>query len=107
MNSDSGVLVPEGGEKEVGVGGVVIKCFADKSNLEDCVDKSQSPTSSSQQQQQQKPKKMRKSLTSFSIFRKDKKFSESPDSAVEVKQQLVPQTTKNNLVLDNTRLEVN
>lgn len=59
-------------------------------------------------------KKPRRSLTSFSIFRKDKKFSSeskiidaTKSAAVAVVKDLAPQSTRtNNLVLDNTRLEV-
>lgn len=60
------------------------------------------------------PKKSTRSLTSFSIFRsKDKKFSESkinsssePVVTKESSVAGVRQSTKSNLVLDNTRQEV-
>lgn len=53
-------------------------------------------------------KKTRKSLTSFSIFRRDKKFSESKNDATSsaVGKELTRQSTRSSLVLDNTRLEV-
>lgn len=53
-------------------------------------------------------KKTRKSLTSFSIFRRDKKFSESKNNATSsaVGKELTRQSTRSSLVLDNTRLEV-
>ena len=52
---------------------------------------------------QQQQKKTRKSLTSFSIFRKDKKFSES---TTVVATKAAPKPTRDNIALDNTRLEV-
>lgn len=53
-------------------------------------------------------KKTRKSLTSFSIFRRDKKFSDSKNDATSsaVGKELTRQSTRSSLVLDNTRLEV-
>lgn len=93
----------------------VLQCstkMIDPPDTADHTDRSQSSTSSTQAQQQ--TKKPRKSLTSFSIFRRDKKFSESKiESAVHsavgvaVAKDMAPQSKRsNNLVLDNTRLEV-
>lgn len=66
----------------------------------DTVDRSESMASAGQEVK----KKTRKSLTSFSIFRRDKKFSESKIESPA--QELAPRSTRTNLVLDNTRLEV-
>lgn len=66
----------------------------------DTVDKTESMSSA----EQEVKKKTRKSLTSFSIFRRDKKFSESKIESPA--QELAPRSTRTNLLLDNTRLEV-
>lgn len=98
-------------EEEVAINTELIKCSINMTDPDqDAVDRSHQTTSTQQQlpqqqtKEQKNKKKLRKSLTSFSIFRKDKKFSESKIEVVSDKAKKEP-TTKS-LVLDNTRLEV-
>lgn len=97
MNSNTVLLVDKVEGEEV-----VIKCPIQMT--EDAVDVGDKPQSTSGVQQQGEKKKSRKSLTSFSIFRKDKKFSESKIEAPT--KELPARSPRINLVLDNTRLEV-
>lgn len=115
MNANASVVEKE---NDSGVIKCSIKMLDTEKDTVDQLDRSQSTSSTTTQSQQQqtvpKSKKSRKSLTSFSIFRRDKKFSESkvesPSSVgvvVVAKADMAPQSTRrNNLVLDNTRLEV-
>lgn len=98
MNSDSNVLVVAAEKRQE----QEVEGETGLQQQQDSVDKSQSTSSSAQQQE--KMKKPRKSLTSFSIFRRDKKFSESKIETPT--KELAPRSAKNILVLDNTRLEV-